>query len=314
MYAHPNMNTLSVAYLRNGGLILLSALLLGCSRTDRLPPEMEQLPQELTPFARKLAAARLPYVAVTPVEEGTTLRNSKLLGVPYYPKDRPWPRDPEGKPLVMLAQINFAEMPVLDGYPSGGILQIYISPGANDTEIWGMRIDAAHQREIDRLTDQGYFRVIYFPDASLSDQYLIREVPDYFIDDDYGFPIAEEARLQFQPRFGYVLPDDYRFRRVFGANRDDFFDRRLGGLEERYTRFIGGDRYHGRIGGYSRDAQTDPRLEFAAEDWLVLFSLDSFSTGRYAVDWGGDGVANFYIRPQDLAKRDFSRVMYEWNF
>ncbi len=28
---------------------------------------------------------------------------------------------------------------------------------------------------------------------------------------------------------------------------------------------------------------------------------------------GDCGVANFFIHPQDLAKKDFSKVMYNWN-
>lgn len=30
--------------------------------------------------------------------------------------------------------------------------------------------------------------------------------------------------------------------------------------------------------------------------------------------WGSGGIGNFYIRPEDLARRDFSKVMYYWDF
>ena len=71
--------------------------------------------------------------------------------------------------------------------------------------------------------------------------------------------------------------------------------------------------YVARIGGYSRVEQMDPRLEFPDEDWILLFSLDSQGRGGYAVSWGDGGVGNFYIRPEDLARRDFSKVMYYWD-
>ena len=29
--------------------------------------------------------------------------------------------------------------------------------------------------------------------------------------------------------------------------------------------------------------------------------------------WGDVGVCNFFIHPQDLAKRDFSKVLYNWD-
>jgi uncharacterized protein YwqG len=58
----------------------------------------------------------------------------------------------------------------------------------------------------------------------------------------------------------------------------------------------------------------DPRLEFPDEDWILLFSLDSQGHGGYAVGWGSGGIGNFYIRPGDLARHDFSKVMYYWDF
>jgi uncharacterized protein YwqG len=51
----------------------------------------------------------------------------------------------------------------------------------------------------------------------------------------------------------------------------------------------------------------------ADEEWLLLFSLDSFASMEYSAGWADGGVGNFYIRPRDLAKRDFSRVMYYWD-
>ena len=60
--------------------------------------------------------------------------------------------------------------------------------------------------------------------------------------------------------------------------------------------------------------QHDPRLEFPGEDWILLFSLDSEGDGGYGVGWGAGGVGNFYIRTEHLIQRDFSKVMYYWDF
>ena len=56
-----------------------------------------------------------------------------------------------------------------------------------------------------------------------------------------------------------------------------------------------------------------PRLEFAEQVWVVLFSLDSLAIDGYTVQWADDGIGNFYIRPGDLARLDFSKVMYYWD-
>lgn len=279
---------------------------------------MEKLPPELEPFASAIAGSKLPHVDVRPVVGPTTPWDSKLRGVPYYPKDQPWPMDVEGRPLVMLVQLNFSEMPALAGYPTEGIVQIYISADyVPEKQMWGMRSDNEHSTDRDRLTDQSYFRAIYFPRISRERANLITATPAVKFDDEYGFPAMDEARLTFAPGSSYVRREDYRFRRVFGQDGSKFFygrDRDMDDVRDAYEEFMGGRRYVARIGGYSRVEQHDPRQEFPDEDWVLLFSLDSEGTGDYAVGWGDGGVGNFYVRPEDLAKRDFSKVMYYWDF
>jgi uncharacterized protein YwqG len=295
--------------------LALAALASACRRSDYVPG-MEGLPKELAPYARKIASSKLPHVSVTPVRAQTKPWESKLLGVPYFPKDRRWPMDRDGKPLVMLAQINFAEIPPLEGYPTEGILQLYVSPGYDDTHGWGMRIDGAQKTELARLTDQSYFRVVYFPTVLNDAENLISETPQIEFSEEHGFPISGEARLTFKADASYVRHDDYRFRRYFGKDGYDFFyddDSVRNDLVDEYDEFIGGRYYQGRIGGYSRAEQRDPRLDFSSEEWLLLFSLDSFVTKEYSAGWADGGVGNFYIRRRDLAKRDFRRVMHYWD-
>lgn len=298
------------------GVIAAALLSLRCTPLE-LPPELAGLPPQLKPYARQVAGSKLPHVDVTPVIGPTKPWDSKLRGIPYYPKDQPWPRDVENRPLVLLVQLNFAEMPPLAGYPTEGIMEIYICAQFDpDKQMWGMRIDNEHRTQQESLTDQSYFRVIYFPRVSHDAEDLIAAAPEIELDDEYGFPARDEARLTFAPGSGYVRPDDYRFRRVFGFDGIEFFsklERGKSDIQDAYEKLMGGQHYFARIGGYSRVEQSDPRLEFPDEDWIVLFSLDSASYGGYFVAWGDGGVGNFYIRPADLARRDFSKVMYSWD-
>jgi uncharacterized protein YwqG len=295
----------------------VAALMTGCAKLEPVSG-MEQLPKQMAPFARKVADSKLPHINVTPIIGPTMLWDSKLRGVPYYPKELPWPTDPRGEPLVMLAQINFADMPPLAGYPNEGILQLYISTGYDpEKQMWGMCNDNEHASELECLTDQSYFRAVYFPTVALDIDQLISETPKVEYDEEYGFPAEEEARLQFSLGSSYVRPDDYRFRRFFGKDRGEFFRGHgfeVRELEDAYEKFIGGLHYGTRIGGYSRVEQLDPRLKFADEDWVLLFSLDSEMNTNYPASWGDGGIGNFYIRSEDLAKRDFSKVMYYWDF
>jgi len=67
-----------------------------------------------------------------------------------------------------------------------------------------------------------------------------------------------------------------------------------------------------KIGGYAYFTQEDPRIGRGAEkikDYILLLQIDSDDD----IMWGDMGVANFFIHPDDLAKKDFSKVMYTWD-
>ena len=54
----------------------------------------------------------------------------------------------------------------------------------------------------------------------------------------------------------------------------------------------------------------DPRratLESGVEDWQLLLQIDS-DEDNLGVIWGDAGLVYFWIRKQDLEKRDFSNV------
>lgn len=61
--------------------------------------------------------------------------------------------------------------------------------------------------------------------------------------------------------------------------------------------------------GYPYFTQWDPRDE---EDGrrILLLQLDSCDR---CVEWGDAGVANFFISPEALERRDFSDVLYNWD-
>src|SRR5205085_10306136 len=76
------------------------------------------------------------------------LLRSKLGGVPYLPPGGEIPRMKK-TPMMLLAQINFAEQPALEGFPRKGILQLFVE---DDPSL------GAGTKE---LTKQGAFRVVF---------------------------------------------------------------------------------------------------------------------------------------------------------
>lgn len=57
---------------------------------------------------------------------------------------------------------------------------------------------------------------------------------------------------------------------------------------------------------------TDPRL-LGAGKRARLFRPDTAQDRKDLVLWGDCGVGNFFIRREDLLRRDFSRVLYIWD-
>jgi uncharacterized protein YwqG len=59
--------------------------------------------------------------------------------------------------------------------------------------------------------------------------------------------------------------------------------------------------------------KSDPRQYNAnIQDYILLFQLDS-EDAENEIMWGDSGVGNFFIHPEDLKKRDFSKVLYNWD-
>ena len=68
-----------------------------------------------------------------------------------------------------------------------------------------------------------------------------------------------------------------------------------------------------RLGGYPFFTQTDPRqYNEKIQDYILLFQLDT-DDAENDIMWGDSGVGNFFIHPEDLKKRDFSKVVYNWD-
>jgi uncharacterized protein YwqG len=305
-------------------LTLVVSLITACSETDRAAEEASALvarglPIELASYAGALEKTKLPSLdAIAHAVSGTDPWVSKFRGLPYFPKNREFPKDADGNSMVMLAQVNFEEVPALDGYPRTGILQFYIAAEREreHEHVLGMPTGWPNtpDGQFNALREQKYFRVIYHDRVFKDRARLIDAIP---ATGDDSLPVRTEARLEFFPKQGYVRTSDYRFARVFGTNFDAFEQTALRDrwdIVERYWDFSE-QHYLVRIGGYSRTEQGyDPRSARPNEDWVVLLSIDSSQPGDgVEVEWEDGGIANFWIRRDDLLRHDFSNVMYFWD-
>ena len=92
---------------------------------------MKQFPDFLKEYETALQKYRQRSVEILaePLNDGeiTDIKSSKFLGMPYLPVGTDYPKDKDGKPLILWAQLNFSEIPHLDDYPKNGIMQFFVS-------------------------------------------------------------------------------------------------------------------------------------------------------------------------------------------
>jgi uncharacterized protein YwqG len=255
------------------------------------------LPKELQAFEATIRSTAKPFIKIIPEKRAqTNWWQSKIGGKPYLPKNATYPVDLEGNQLLFLAQINFEECPPLPPFPNTGILQFFVF----DDPFYGMELN-------DPFSQDG-FRVVYYEKIQHTENQLVTDfsflrnfMPDP-IDTKVSYP------LKFQLDEEFVPTVDHQFDKILG---EDFFyqfaEKELE-LWEDYNQTVRSSGH--KIGGYAHFAQEDPRVNqpFPLQ---LLFQLDSDQKINCA--WGDQGIANFFIDPQDLQQKDFSKIFYNWD-
>lgn len=176
------------------------------------------LPSGLAGFRERLEATVKPYIKIqTHLTRKITWWQSKFAGFPYLPKDFEYPRTPEGAYLYLLAQINFEEVPRLEGFPNKGILQFYLSK----TELYG--------QDFYNPTNQTGFRVLFFPNPDFNEDNLTtnfdflptlwnagRDSIPFYICPSYTPHRNDCFALTFNLKFAPVSNSDYQFEEWVG--------------------------------------------------------------------------------------------------
>jgi len=264
------------------------------------------LPKELQPYQAQIEKSALEHIQIQLVESETELKltQSKVGGFPYLPQEIAYPRDTENKPMLLLAQLNFEEIPHIQHFPMSGILQFYIA--TND--VCGI--------DFDNLTIQTNFRVLFHPIIDLSncqnDFSFLERIPN----EDFYILGRNEYALQFEKSIDYVPAQVINFETFLGMSEQDFFaqfDDKEDEICELYWETFKSEGH--KIGGYPYFVQDDPRehqKQYRIYNTL-LFQLDSDFQEQDRVLWGDAGVGNFFISLEDLQNLNFSNVLYTWD-
>lgn len=259
------------------------------------------------------------YIKAKKVDD-LSLEESKFGGFPFVPLGGAIPTNAEGNQLALLAQINCAQLPENNMYPSDGWLQVWCL----EDEMYGFCSDT-----IQPETNQ---KVLYIPAGTQGEPlervvamyqpYTNEECPLWFVDDQGAI---WGMRLSFTHGQQGITYSDGRFRDLFldRWNKrypeqavENFYDLPDEIFENMVDSHDGPDCAH-QLGGYPYFTQYDPRYEFDSAELAkyteVLFQIDSQFDSKWDLCWGDAGVRNFFISREDLEALDFSDLLYNFD-
>lgn len=285
------------------------------------------LPADLEPFRVKFENSIRPFVSIVGnLQENSLFWDSKLGGYPYLPQNNTIPKDSQDNWMVLLAQINWQQMPTLENYPSQGITQFFISK--TEDYLYGINFD--------KPTLQKNWRIVHYPEIEKrvenlntdfsflpNDKELYERTPF-----EFPYKIPQNARnfaisMQFELKQSPVLSRDYEFAWHINEGEDFFWynfypNNSAKGyrLMKEYDQLY--PPYGHKIGGYAGFSQEDWRKYNKNANlakipkknpWILLLQIQSDAFFQ----WGDCGVGNFFIRKEDLLQLNFSKVRYHWD-
>ncbi len=242
--------------------------------------------------------------------------SSYVAGHPYLPEERPWP-EWDGQPMFFLAQVDFAEVPPLPGFPERGLLQWFV--GSDDT--YGLTFDETQ--------GTAGFETRWYADTDAPSLRRPADATPWHVARDAGeevycpIDVVDATALTFAP--GRVLPayDELpagldlapvaQLAASVGEAPEDVpfvWDEYVRGASSTVPGLASGS----TVGGSADFAQSDPRGEGAfpahhAPGGRLVLQLDAAQVGG----WGDVGVAHLFGDPAAVARGDLSSLRYHWD-
>ncbi|ELP92535.1 hypothetical protein EIN_260440 [Entamoeba invadens IP1] len=246
-----------------------------------------------------------PYIDLELLDSDAPFYSSKIGGLPYYPIGMKYPTIPSGEYMYLLAQINFSEMPKLENFPTTGILQIFIYPD----NCYGLYGDNGRY-------DPTKHKVIYHENVDLDEKHQ-QKLPDEvaknynenheisYMRVPFNSVFAMKGKLKEGASFKWYKKDQIidKMAMKYNVSKDELYD------------VMDDERFQPQLcslGGYPNFAQDDPRSDETYD--TLLLQLESIGvTDKKEIMWGDSGVGNFFISTENLKKRNFDDVLYNYD-
>lgn len=253
-----------------------------------IPEFLKKFESDLKKYEREFIKINAKPRKEKLLEDNLNLKDSKFLGNPFFPIDKEYPKDKNGKPMILIAQLNFEQIPALEQFPTDGILQLFLA-----SSDWYMDEDAT---------------IIYHPAKELTKE----PMTDFsFISekDHDEMPVYKLHKLSFEKAIDRGGSEDSQFDYLFD-DQDywDFTETLTDEQEELFSKYF--DATGHKIGGYAEFTQSDPRdYDVTSMDDIQLLQIDVDDH----IMFGDSGLGHIFINKESLLKKDFSKAYFYWD-
>lgn len=223
--------------------------------------------------------------------------DSYVGGHPFLPAGAQWPLGANGQVMHFVAQVNFAEVPPLPGFPASGLLQMFVE--ADDT--WGLTFD-------DTMGVVG-FHCRWHTAADLRQPSTATSSSPIPVPLDAYSPVADSTtprRIEFTPT--RMLPQGWEHLDTDAARHPRGFEV-LAELWEEEEGLADAtlDGWDVQVGGWPSFVQAPPPVPADRASHLIL----AFGSNDLMM-WGDVGTAHLFGDPSALAQGDLSGLWWEW--
>lgn len=253
-----------------------------------IPSFLNEFAEDLMNLEREFIKISVNPIDVDPRLDGLEIYQSKFLGTPFFPRHEVYPYDNSNQPMLLAAQINFAELPKNQLLPEGGLLQLYLS--SSDWYEEGYKVFYWEKKDLEKE---------HIKDFSFISLELYKELPIYKVHE-----------LIFQLDIDKGGSEDCQFDFMFGEKGDywSFFESLSDIQQEEFEEYFNADGH--KIGGFASFTQSDPRdYNKDQKSDIQILQIDT----DQEIMFGDSGIGHLFINPADLAERRFERAYFYWD-
>jgi len=252
------------------------------------------------------------FTKITLTENELKITDSKVMGLPYIPKGAQIPQTANGDKMMMIAQINCDDLQGLADFPEKGILQFFVlndEDGLLGLDFGNQTVQDSfrviYHEKIEEFYDENELKSIYNP-YNFEESYITNDNESYKM----NFELTSEKE-RFEDMFYHIFTKICKEKGLKQTQEDWLYRKLLNFMQ--YS-----ENYYSQCDGFAFFTQDDPREyneEYKKFD-TVLFQLNSEfdeNTRNWKVCIGDAGVINFFINRENLKKKDFSEILYNWD-